>query len=58
VTNLTSSGRADDHPWEYDVSPDGTFFVGTRADAPDEPERRLALVTNWLATLGATESRK
>jgi hypothetical protein len=32
--------------------------VGTRANALDEPERRLALVTNWLATLGATESRK
>jgi len=57
VTNLSSSDRAD-HPWEYDVSPDGAFFVGTRANAPDEPERRLALVTNWLATLGATESRK
>ncbi len=58
VTDLTWSAREDDHPWEYDVSRDGTVFVGTRGDTPAEPERRLSLVTNWVGTIGAAEKRK
>jgi hypothetical protein len=57
VTNLSWSVR-EDHPWEYDVSPDGAFFVGTRENTPAEPERRLALVTNWVATLGPSREAK
>jgi Tol biopolymer transport system component len=53
ATDLTSSSRADDHPWEHDVSSDGAFFVGTRPNVLDEPERRVALVTNWLGAIAA-----
>jgi eukaryotic-like serine/threonine-protein kinase len=43
-----SSGGREDAPFEYDVSRDGNVIYATRRVAAPEPERRLAIVTNWL----------
>jgi serine/threonine-protein kinase len=41
-------GGREDAPFEYSVSGDGNVIYATRPVAAPEPERRLAIVTNWL----------
>jgi len=41
-------GGREDAPFEYSVSTDGNVIYATRTVAAPEPERRLAIVTNWL----------
>jgi eukaryotic-like serine/threonine-protein kinase len=43
-----SPGGREDAPFEYAVSSDGNVIYATRAVPEPEPERRLAIVTNWL----------
>jgi eukaryotic-like serine/threonine-protein kinase len=43
-----SPGGREDAPYEYAVSSDGNVIYATRAVVPPEPERHLAIVTNWL----------
>jgi Tol biopolymer transport system component len=43
-----SPGGREDAPFEYAVSSDGNVIYATRAVPAPEPERRLAVVTNWL----------
>jgi serine/threonine-protein kinase len=45
-------GGREDAPFEYDVSRDGNVIYATREVAAPEPERRLAIVTNWLPAPG------
>jgi hypothetical protein len=37
---------------EFTVSPDGSYIIGTRPVQVDEPDRQLALVTNWATATG------
>jgi Tol biopolymer transport system component len=41
-------GGREDAPFEYAVSSDGNVIYATRAVPAPEPERHLAIVTNWL----------
>jgi Tol biopolymer transport system component len=41
-------GGREDRPFGYDVSPDGNVIYAARSIDPPEPERQLAVVTNWL----------
>jgi eukaryotic-like serine/threonine-protein kinase len=43
-------GGREDRPFEYDVSADGNAIYTTRDVPAPEPERRLAIVTNWLSS--------
>ena len=47
-----SPGGREDAPFEYAVSSDGNVIYATRAVPEPEPERRLAIVTNWLPAAG------
>jgi len=47
-------GRADE-PFQYDVSRDGNVIYAVRTLPVPEPDRRLAVVTNWLSTFGPPE---
>jgi hypothetical protein len=47
--DFTPGGR-EDAPFGYAVSNDGNVIYATRPVARPEPERRLAIVTNWLPT--------
>jgi eukaryotic-like serine/threonine-protein kinase len=51
-----TSGGIEDMPFEYAVSADGNRIYVTRAVAAPEPERRLAIVTNWIP--GASPTAK
>jgi Tol biopolymer transport system component len=42
-------GGREDVPFQYDVSRDGNQIYAIRTVALPEPERRLAIVTNWLS---------
>ncbi|HEV8230826.1 MAG TPA: hypothetical protein VGQ75_00645, partial [Thermoanaerobaculia bacterium] len=42
-------GGREDRPFQYDVSRDGNQIYAIRTVALPEPERRLAIVTNWLS---------
>jgi hypothetical protein len=53
-SDLAAGGREDDYR-EYDVSGDGKELVGLRAVRTEEPNRPLAIVTNWAATVGRSE---
>jgi serine/threonine-protein kinase len=43
------SGGREDAPFGYDVSRDGNTIYAARSTRAPEPERRLAIVTNWLS---------
>ncbi len=49
--DLARGGR-EDRPFEYDASRDGNQIYAIRTVPVPEPERRLAIVTNWLSALG------
>ena len=49
--NLAPAG-GEERPFEYAVSPDGTQIYAIRIVPVPEPDRRLAIVTNWLPTAG------
>ena len=42
------AGGREDAPFSYTVSADGSAIYATRAVAPPDPERTLAIVTNWI----------
>jgi serine/threonine-protein kinase len=50
--DFTSGGR-EDAPFEYAVSADGNRIYATRVVPVPDPERRLAVVTNWLRSSNA-----
>jgi Tol biopolymer transport system component len=52
--DFTSGGR-EDAPFEFAVSADGNRIYATRVVPAPEPERRLAVVTNWIQTPGSTK---
>ena len=49
-SELAVGGREDIYR-QYDFSADGKEFVSVRYSRPEEPERRLTVVTNWAASL-------
>ncbi len=42
---------------EYDVTADGNTIIALRTVPPEEPDRRLMIVTNWAAAAGRAEAR-
>jgi serine/threonine-protein kinase len=50
-----SAGGREDAPFEYAVSADGNRIYATRIVPAPEPERRLAIVTNWLQSSNASK---
>jgi Tol biopolymer transport system component len=51
-------GRGEDAPFEYAVSRDGNEIYAIRGVALPRPERRLAIVTNWLQATTAPETAR
>jgi Tol biopolymer transport system component len=49
--NVTPGG-GEEKPFEYAASPDGNDIYASRIVPAAEPDRRLAIVTNWLAATG------
>jgi serine/threonine-protein kinase len=45
-------GGREDSPFQYAVSADGNAIYAVREIAAPEPERHLAVVTNWLSSSG------
>ena len=50
-------GGREDAPFAYDVSGDGDEIYAIRGVASPRPERRLAIVTNWLQTFPSDPSK-
>jgi serine/threonine-protein kinase len=46
-------GGREDAPFQYAVSADGNVIYAVREIAAPEPERHLAVVTNWLSSPGS-----
>ncbi|MDQ5870973.1 MAG: serine/threonine-protein kinase [Acidobacteriota bacterium] len=51
-------GGREDAPFGYDVSRDGNEIYAVRTVPAPEPERRLAIVTNWLQAIAASDAAK
>ncbi|MDQ5870974.1 MAG: protein kinase [Acidobacteriota bacterium] len=51
-------GGGEEKPFEYAVSSDGNHIYATRAVRSPEPERRLAIVTNWTSTIAPEREEK
>ena len=51
-------GGREDAPFQYAVSADGNVIYAVREIAVPEPERHLAVVTNWLETPGPSREGK
>jgi hypothetical protein len=52
--DFVTGGRVD-APFGYDVSRDGNTIFAARSIRAPEPERQLAIVTNWIPSSGATK---
>ncbi|HEY3204827.1 MAG TPA: hypothetical protein VGL03_14350, partial [Thermoanaerobaculia bacterium] len=47
-SELAVGGREDVFR-QYDVSADGKEFLSQRYASPEEPDRQLTIVTNWVS---------
>ena len=51
-------GGREDAPFGYDVTPDGNTIYAVREISAPEPDRRLAIVTNWTSMIAREREEK
>jgi Tol biopolymer transport system component len=51
-------GGGEEMPFEYAASPDGNEIYATRIVPAPEPDRQLAIVTNWIQTIPPANAAK